>query len=89
MADFPELFPMDFLGSAQSEGAPAIIYISSDEDERMDSFDGDSVDDVNVSSEEEMSDIEIMARCVERQMTEPIAIPDSEKYEAQVRCETL
>ena len=44
MSDFPELFPMDFLGAAQSEGAPAIIYISSDEDERMDSFDGDSVD---------------------------------------------
>ena len=54
MSDFPELFPMDFLGAAQSEGAPAIIYISSDEDERMDSFDGDSVDDVNVSSEEEI-----------------------------------
>ena len=88
MSDFPELFPMDFLGAAQSEGVPAIIYISSDEDERMDSFDGDSVDDVNVSSEEEMSDIEIMARCVERQMTEPIAIPDSEKSEAQVRCGT-
>ena len=69
---------MDFLGATQSEGVPAIIYISSDEDERMDSFDGDSVDDVNVSSEEEMSDIEIMARWVERRMTEPIAIPDSE-----------
>ena len=79
---------MDFLGAAQSEGAPAIICISSDEDEEMNSFDGDSVDDVYVSSEEEMQDIEIMARCIERQMAEPIAIPIAETTGTQARCGT-
>ena len=79
---------MDFLGAAQSEGAPAIIYIPSDEDERMDYCDGDSVDDVYVSSEEETLDIEIMARCIDRQMTKSIAIPNAEKSGTQARCGT-
>ena len=78
MSDFSETLPMDVLGAAQSEGAPAIMYISSDEDERMDSIDGDSVDDFYVSSEEETLDIEFMARCIERQLTQPIAIPNAE-----------
>ena len=88
MSDVSETFPMDFLGAAQSEGAPAKIYISSDEDERMDSFDGDSVDDVYVSSEEETLDIEIIARCIERQMTEPSKSPNSETSGTQARCGT-
>ena len=68
---------MDFQGAAQSEGAPAIICISSDEEEMMDSDCGYSVDDLYISSEEESTDVEIMARCIERQLTEPIAIPNS------------
>ena len=88
MSDFSETFPMDFLGAAQSEGAPAIKCISRDEDEEMDSFDGDSVDDVYVSSEEETLDIEIMARCIEWQLTEPIAIPNAETTGTQARCGT-
>ena len=88
MSDFSETFSMDFLGAAQSEGAPAIICISSDEDEKMNSFDGDSVDDVYVSSEEEMLDIEIMARCIESQMAEPIAIPNADTTGTQARCGT-
>ena len=88
MSDFFETFPMDFLGAAQSEGALAIICISSDEDEEMDSFDGDSVDDVYVSSEEEMLYIEIMARCIERQMAEPIAVANAETTGTQARSGT-
>ena len=88
MSDFSETFLMDFLGAAQSEGAPAIICITSDEDEEMTSFDGDSVDDVYASSEEEMLDIEIMARCIERQMAEPIAIPNAGTAVTQGRCGT-
>ena len=79
---------MDFLDAAQSEGAPAITYMSSNEDERVDSIDGDSVDDFYVSSEEETLDIEIMARCIERQLTEPIAIPNAETPGTQARCGT-
>ena len=30
--DQQETFPMDFIGAAQSEGEPAIIYISSDDE---------------------------------------------------------
>ena len=88
MSDFSETFPMDFLGAAQSVRAPAIICIPSDEDEEMNSFDGDSVDDVYVSSEDEMLDIEIMARCIERQMAEPIAIPNADTAGTQARCGT-
>ena len=88
MSEFSETIPMDFLGAAQSEGAPAIICISSDEDGKMYSFDSDSVDDVYVSSEEETLDIEIMARCIERQMTEPIAIPNAETTGTQASCGT-
>ena len=88
MSDVSETFPMDFLGAAQSEGVRAIICISSDEDEEMKSFDGDSVEDVYVSSEEEMLDIEIMATCIERQMAEPIAIPNAGTAGTQARSGT-
>ena len=88
MSDFSETFPKDFHGAAQSEGAPAILYISNHEDERMNSVDGDSVDDFYVSSEEETLDIEIKARCRERQLTEPIAIPSAGTPGTQARCGT-
>ena len=79
---------MDFQGAARIEGAPAIIYIASDEEERMDSICGDSVGDLYLSSEEESTDVEIMASCIERQLTEPIAIPNAGTSGAQVRCGT-
>ena len=79
---------MYFQGAARSEVAPAIIYISSDEEEMMDSVSGYSVDDLYLSSEDESTDVEIMARCIERQLTEPITIPNSGTSSAQVRCGT-
>ena len=88
MSDISDTFPLDFQGAARSEGAPAILYISSDQDERIDSICGDSVDDLYLSSEEESTDVEIMARCIERQLTEPIAIPNSGTSGTQVRCGT-
>ena len=88
MSDISETFPMNFQGAAQSEGAPAIICTSSDEEEMMDSDCGYSVDDLYLSSEEESTDVEIMARCIERQLTEPIAIPNPGTSSAQVRCGT-
>ena len=54
----------------------------------MDSIDGDSVDDFYVSSEEETLDIEIMARCIETQLTEPITNPSAETPGNQARCGT-
>ena len=33
--DLQETFPMDFIGAARSEGEPAIIYISSDEEDKI------------------------------------------------------
>ena len=88
MSDISETFPMDFQGIVRSEGEPDIIYISSDEEERMDSVCGDSVDDLYLSSEEEFTDVEIMARCIERQLTEPITIPNVGTSSTQARCGT-
>ena len=88
MSDISETSPMYFEGAAQSGGTPAIIYISSDEDERMDSFDGDSVDDLCVSSDKESIDIEFTARSIERQMVEPIAIPNAKTSGVQAMCGT-
>ena len=73
MSDFSETFPMDFIGAAKSEGEPAIIWISSDEEE-MDTHSSCSVDDMYLSSEDETEDIRLMAKCVERQLAEPILI---------------
>ena len=76
MSDFSETFPMDFIGAAKSEGEPAIIWISSDEEE-MDTHSSCSVDDMYLSSEDETEDIRLMAKCVERQLAEPILIPST------------
>ena len=76
MSDMPETFPMDFTGAAKSEGEPAIIYISSDEEE-MEILTSCSVDDLYLSSEDEIEEIRLMARCIERQLTEPISIPST------------
>ena len=34
--DLQETSPMDFIGAAQSEGEPAIIYLYSDKKDQMD-----------------------------------------------------
>ena len=86
MSDISEVLPMDFQGAVRSEGAPAIICISSDEEEMMDSKCG--CDDLYLSSEEESTNVDIMASCIERQLAEPIAIPNSGTSSAQVRCGT-
>ena len=36
MSDLFETFSRDFVGAAQSEGDPANIYLSSDDDDHMD-----------------------------------------------------
>ena len=54
----------------------------------MDSDCGYSVDDLYLSSEDESTDVKIMARCIERQLTEPIAIPSSGTSSAQAKCGT-
>ena len=88
MSDISKTFPMDFQGAARSEGTPARIYISSDEDERIDFVDGVSVEDFYVSSDEESLDIKIMARCIERQLAEHIAIPSARTLGSQAKCGT-
>ena len=55
----------------------------------MDSDCGYSVDDLYLSSEEESTDVGIMAGCIERQLTEPIAIPNTGTSSAQARCGTM
>ena len=65
MSDISETFPMDFIGAARSEGEPAIIYISSEE-EKMEILSSCSVDDMYLSSEDETEEVKLMARCVER-----------------------
>ena len=68
-----ETFPMDFTGAAKSDGEPAIICISSDEEE-MEILSSYSADDLYLSSEDETEEVRLMARCIERQLTEPIPI---------------
>ena len=70
--------------AAKSEGEPAIIWISSDEEE-MDAHSSCSVDDMYLSSEDESEDIRLMAKCVERQLAEPIPIPSTSAGPAQKR----
>ena len=78
MSDITETFPMDFIGAARSEGEPAIIYISSDEDEEeMEILSSCSVDNLYLSSEDKTEEVKLMARCVERQLAEPISIPST------------
>ena len=61
--DLEETFQMDFIGAAQSEGEPAIIYISCDEDDRMDCVSSGSMSDLASSLDEETEEIRVMARC--------------------------
>ena len=61
MSDISETFPMGIAGAAGSEGAEAIICISSDEDERLDCICEDSVDDLFLPPDKESEDNEIKA----------------------------
>ena len=84
MSDISETFPMDFIGAARSEGEPAIIYISSDEEE-MEILSSCFVDDLYLLSEDETEEVKLMARCVERQLAEPISIPSTSANPPQKR----
>ena len=68
------LYPEDFQGAAPLD--QDVIIISSDEDEPMDNLSLTSVLDLQLSSEDEEEDEEInlMARCVEMEMSAPIPI---------------
>ena len=74
MSDLSETFQMDFAGAAKSEGEPTIICISSDEED-MEILSTCSVDDLYLSSEDETEEVRLTAKCIERQVTEPITIP--------------
>ena len=84
MPDFSETFPMDFIGAARSEGKPALLLISSDEEE-MEILSSCSVDDLYLTSEDETEEVKLMARCVERQLAEPILIPSTSANPPQKR----
>ena len=84
MSDLSETIPMDFAGAAKSEGEPAIICISSD-GEDMEILSTCSVDDIYLSSEIETEEIRLMAKCIQRQLTEPIAIPTTAACSSQKR----
>ena len=77
--DLQETFPMDFIGAAQSEGKPAIIYISSDEEDHMGCISSGSISDFESEPDEATEEIRVMARCIERQLADPIPYltPDS------------
>ena len=84
MSDLSETFPMDFAGAAKSEGEPAIICISSDEQE-MEILSSCSLDDLYLSSEDETEEVRVMARCIEKQLTKPIPIPTASAGPSQKR----
>ena len=86
--DLQGTFPIEFIGTAQSEGEPVIIYLSSDEDDHMDCISSGSMDDLVCSSDEEKEEIQLMAICVERQMPDPKPIPAAGPTESQKRCPT-
>ena len=75
---------MDFIGAAGSEGGPAIIYISSDEEE-MEILSSCSVDDLYLSSDDETEEVKLKARCTERQLAEPFSIPSTSAHPPQKR----
>ena len=54
-----------------------LVYLSSDEEEEMDTLSTTSVMDLQLSSEDEEYDDEIlmMAQCVEMQLSKPIPVP--------------
>ena len=82
-----ETFPMDFTGAAKSEGEPGIICKSSDEED-MEILSTCSVADLYLSSEDETEEIRLMPKCIERQLTEPIAIPTTAACSSQKRSVT-
>ena len=71
------LYPEDFQGAAP-DGVD-IICLSSDEEEKMCDLSMNSVLDLQLSSEDEEIDDEIMmmAQCVEMQLSSPIPVPGS------------
>ena len=71
------LYPEDFQGAAP--GGVDIICLSSDEEEEMGDQSMNSVLDLQLSSDDEEMDDEIMmmAQCVEAQLSSPIPIPGS------------
>ena len=87
MSDLSETFPMDFAGAVKSYGEPAIICISSDEED-TEKLSTCSVDDLYLSSEDETEEVRLMAKCIEWQLTEPIAIPTTAACSLQKRPET-
>ena len=84
MSDLSETFPTDFAGAAKSEGEPTIICISSDEED-MEILSTCSVDDLYLSSEDETEEVRLMAKCIQRQLTEAIAIPANAACSSQKR----
>ena len=86
--DLQETFPMDFIDAAHFEGEPAIIYLPSDEDYHMDCISFGSLSDLVSSSDEETEEIQLMARCVEKQLADTIPIPAAGTTDSQKRCPT-
>ena len=81
-------FSIDFIGAAESEGEPAIVFLSSDEDDHTNCISSGSFDDLVSSFDEETEEIQLMARCVERQLADPLPIPAAGPSDSQKRCPT-
>ena len=79
---------MHFIGAAKSEGEPAIICLSRDEDDYMECISSDSVEDLASSSDDETEEVQPIARCLERQLADPIPIHTTGTAESQKRCAT-
>ena len=88
MSEMSETFPMDFVGATRSDGESAIIFISSDEDDGMEVASTCSVDDLYLTSGDETKEVQLTARCIERQLAEPIPIPSPGAAPAQTRAVT-
>ena len=70
-----ERFPQDFCGAAPRR--IELIYLSSDEEDEMDNLSVTSVMDLQLTSDDEEYDDEIMmmAQCVEMELSAPIPVP--------------
>ena len=70
-----ERLPQDFCGAAPRR--IELIYLSSDEEDEMDDLSITSVMDLQLTSEDEEYDDEIMmmAQCIEVELSEPIPVP--------------
>ena len=86
--DLQRTFPLDFIAAAQSEGEPDINYLSRNKDDLMDCISSGSVDDLLSSSDEETEEIQLLARCVERQSADPKPIQAAGPTDLQKRCPT-